>query len=59
LPELAAALAAAGYRFAATHGTAALRAQGHAVREVGPAVRLGWSSRLGASFAGAAPKEGM
>ena len=39
LAELAAALSAAGYRFAATHGTAAaLRAQGYAVREVG---RLG------------------
>ncbi len=36
LPELAAALAEAGYRFAATHGTAtALRALGHAAREVG------------------------
>ena len=43
LPELAAALAAAGDRFAATHGTAAaLRAQGRAVREVGGWTR-GWS----------------
>ncbi len=36
LPELAGALAAAGYRFAATRGTAAaIRALGHAVVEVG------------------------
>jgi carbamoyl-phosphate synthase large subunit len=36
LPELAAALSAAGYRFAATRGTAtALRAIGHAACEVG------------------------
>ena len=36
LPELAAALAAAGYRFAATRGTAtALRALGYVAREVG------------------------
>ncbi len=36
LGELATALAEAGYRFAATHGTAtALRALGHTVREVG------------------------
>ncbi len=36
LPELAAALADAGYRFAATHGTAAaLLTQGYGVREVG------------------------
>ncbi len=36
LAELSTALAEAGYRFAATHGTAtALRALGHTVREVG------------------------
>jgi hypothetical protein len=39
LPQLAAALSDAGYRFAATHGiAAALRALGYAVREAG---RLG------------------
>jgi carbamoyl-phosphate synthase large subunit len=45
LSELASALSAGGYRFAATDGTAAvLRAQGYAVREVG---RLGEDGRRG------------
>ena len=56
LPELAEALGRAGYRFAATRGTAAaLRAAGHAVTEV---ARLGEETASCRASSSSSPRAG-